>query len=190
MATADRAGPDRQLGWQLGKITKKNNHIPYNVRYWKCPPSSIHFWHLFRKCAFTWINSISEIQSISCLILAFYSSNVWGFVAYTLFFQCPIDKNRKSPHIRRTESKYQEWNWINPRKFIFPKKLPKMCGWRTTFSTSYVIRYVIIFLCHFTQLQDAMQMEYCFGFAGLYLDYQRFPSLATMLWVTLMWKAL
>ena len=77
-------------GLQFSRITKKNNHIPCNMRCWKCcPPSSTHFWHLFRKCAFTQINSISETQSISRLILAFSSSNVWVFVAYTLFFKCP-----------------------------------------------------------------------------------------------------
>ena len=41
-------------GLQLSKITKKNNHIPYSMRCWKCcPPSSTHFWQLFRKCSFT-----------------------------------------------------------------------------------------------------------------------------------------
>ena len=71
----------RQLhsGLQLNKITKKNNHVLYNMRCWICfPHSSTHFWHLFRKYALTQINSISEIQSISRLILAFNSSNVWG----------------------------------------------------------------------------------------------------------------
>ena len=95
MATTTSPGPSRQIktntlllgGLQLSKITKKNTHVPYNMRCWKCcPPSSTHFWHLFRKCAFTWVNSISEIQSISCLILAFNSSNAWGFVAYTESF--------------------------------------------------------------------------------------------------------
>ena len=120
------------------------------MRCWKCcPASSIHFWHLFRKYAFTQINSISEIQSISRLILSFNCCNAWGLVTCTFFFRCSIDKNRKSPHIRRIESK---WNWlyfvnrINPCKCRFPKKMPEMCGWRrTTFPTSHVIRFVIIF---------------------------------------------
>ena len=77
------------VGSQLSKFTKKNNHVPYNMKWKCCPPSSIQFWHLFRKCAFTRINSISEKQSISRLILAFNSSHVWGFVAYTSFFKCP-----------------------------------------------------------------------------------------------------
>ena len=77
-------------GLQLGKITKQYNHVPYNMRSWKCSPTSAtHFWHHFRKCVFTQINSVSEIQSISQLILAFNSSNGWGFIAYTLFFKCP-----------------------------------------------------------------------------------------------------
>ena len=52
MATVDRPGPGwqtksntpeaRQL--QLSKITKKNNHVSYNMRCWKCPLST-HFWH-------------------------------------------------------------------------------------------------------------------------------------------------
>ena len=100
MATADsqvpacksKAIPSLHGGLQSSKITKKKIHVLHNMRYWKC---CLPFWHLFRKCAFTRINSISEIQSISRLVLAFNSSNVWGFVAYTLFFKCPIDKNRK-----------------------------------------------------------------------------------------------
>ena len=31
---------------QLSKITNKNNPVPYNMRCWKCPPSSTHFWQL------------------------------------------------------------------------------------------------------------------------------------------------
>ena len=83
-AGKSKAVPPLHRGLQLSKITKKNNHVvPYNMRCWKCcPPSSTHFWHLFRKCAFTRINSISEIQSISCLILAFNSSNMWKFVIF------------------------------------------------------------------------------------------------------------
>ena len=51
----------------------------FTMRCWKCcPPSPIHFRHLFRKCAFTWINLISEIQSISRLILVFIFSNAHG----------------------------------------------------------------------------------------------------------------
>ena len=89
MATADSPGPVWQIksntltAWRptiLSKITKKNNHEPYNMRCWKCcPPLSTYFWYHFKKCAFTRINSISEIQSISRLILAFNFSNVWGF---------------------------------------------------------------------------------------------------------------
>ena len=93
-----KATPPWHGGLQLSKITKKNNHVPYNMRCWKCcPPSSTHFWHLFRKRAFTCIKSSSEIESISRLILTFNSSNVWGFVAYTLFFKSLIDKNHELP---------------------------------------------------------------------------------------------
>ena len=70
---------------QLSKITKKNNHVPYNMRCWERPSSSTHFWHLFRKCAFTCINLISEIQSISSLIPAFNSFNVWGVCNFYLW---------------------------------------------------------------------------------------------------------
>ena len=85
---------------QLSKITKESNHIPYNIRCWKCcPPSSTHFWLLFSNSAFTWINSISKIQSISRLVIAFNFFNVWGFVAYTLFFKCPhTKKSQTSTH--------------------------------------------------------------------------------------------
>ena len=58
----------------------------------------------------------------------------------------------ESPHIRRIESKYLAWNWfyfgrrINACKYTFTKKMPEMCGWkRTTFTTSHVIRCMIIF---------------------------------------------
>ena len=81
-------------------------------------------------------------------------------------------------------------NWINPCKWTFPKKMPEMCGWRTAFPTSHVIRYVIVFLCNFTQLQAALQWGYCFQFASWDLGYQRLPSPAAVLQVTLMWKAL
>ena len=89
MATADSPGPGQQIesntpaygGLQLSKITEKNNHGSFNI-CWKCPPSSTHFWHLFTKCAFTRFNSISEIQSVSRLILAFNSSNMWGFAIF------------------------------------------------------------------------------------------------------------
>ena len=50
------------------------------MRCWKfCSPSYTHFWHLFRKCAFTRINSISEIRTVNFTPLTFNSSNVWGF---------------------------------------------------------------------------------------------------------------
>ena len=75
------------------------NHAPYNMRCWKCcPPSSTHFWHLFRKCAFTWINWISEIQSISCLILAFNSSNVWGVCNFYLWGHLKNKVYATNPH--------------------------------------------------------------------------------------------
>ena len=83
LAGKSKAIPPLHGGLQLRKITNKNNHVPYNMRCWKCcPPSSTHFWHPFRKYAFTWINSVSEIQSISRLILTFNSSTVRGFVIF------------------------------------------------------------------------------------------------------------
>ena len=107
-ATNRKQYPCCTAALQLSKIATKNNHVPYNMRCWKCcHHSSAYFCHLFRKCAFTWINSISEIQSISCLIPAYNSSKMWVFIAYILFFKCPIDKNRKSPHIRRIKNIYQ-----------------------------------------------------------------------------------
>ena len=85
--------PPMHGGLQLSKIAKKTNHVPYEML--EMLSSFIHiFLASFTKCAFTWINSISEIQSISPLTLAFNSSNVWGFVAYT-FSKTLIDKNRK-----------------------------------------------------------------------------------------------
>ena len=84
-----KATPPLHGGLQLSKISKKNNHVLYNMRCWKCPPSSTHFWHLFRKCSFTWINSVSEIQSISRLLLNFNSSNVWGIRCIHFIFQVP-----------------------------------------------------------------------------------------------------
>ena len=66
---------------------------------WKCcPPSSTHFWHLFRKCAFTWIKSISEIQSISRLILVFNSSNVWGVFDFYLWGHLKNKVYAMNPH--------------------------------------------------------------------------------------------
>ena len=148
-AGKSKAIPMLHDGLQLSKITKKNNHVPYNMRYWKYPLSSIHFWHLFRKCVFTRINSISEMLSISRLILAFNSSNVWGFITYTLYFKVPPQIKIANPYTLEElkASTYQAWNWlyfgnsINPCKCTFPKKIPEMCGWRrTTFPTSHVTR--------------------------------------------------
>ena len=148
MATVDSPDPGRQIesntplhgGLQMSKITKKNNHRPYNTRCSKCSPPSTYFWHLFRKYAFTLNNSVSEIQSNSRLILTLNSTIVWGFVVFSLFFKCPIYKNRKPPHVRRIESKYQARNWINMCKCTFLKKIPEMCGWR-------VQRFQYLMLC-------------------------------------------
>ena len=75
-----------------------------------------------------------------------------GGLLHTLYFSSTsIDKNCKSSHIRRIESKYQAWNrlyfgnWINPCKCTFPKKMPEMCGWRRTFLTCHAIKYVHYF---------------------------------------------
>ena len=44
-----KAIPPLHGSLQLSKITKKNNHLSYNVRYWKCCPLlPTHFWNLFR----------------------------------------------------------------------------------------------------------------------------------------------
>ena len=75
---------------QFIMLQKKNNHIPYNMRRQKCPPSSTRFWYLLRKCAFTCINSSSKIQSIPRLILAFNSCNTFGLIACILYFKYPI----------------------------------------------------------------------------------------------------
>ena len=99
------------------------------------------------------INSISEIQSISCL---------WVFAIFIYGSTWKI--------------KCMQWlysgNLINPCKCTYPKKMPEMCGWRrTTFPTSHVIRYVNIFLCNFTQFQAAAQrgvlLSICRSGAGL-----------------------
>ena len=37
-----KAIPQLHGSLQLSKITKKNNHVPYNVRCWKCLSSFIH----------------------------------------------------------------------------------------------------------------------------------------------------
>ena len=90
--------PPLHCGLQLSKITKKNNHIPYNMRCWICcPPSSSHF---LRKCAFTRITSYSEIESILRLILAFNSSNVWSSQQTFYSFQVPPQINIANPRRR------------------------------------------------------------------------------------------
>ena len=81
-AGKSKAIPSLHGDLKFSKFTKKNNHSPYNMRCWKCCLSSTHFWNLFRKCAFTRINSFSEVQSILRLILAFSSSNAWGFAIF------------------------------------------------------------------------------------------------------------
>ena len=69
--------PPLHGGLQLSKIAKKNNHVPYNMRCWKCClPSSTHFWHLVRKSAFTRISNTVNFTPDTCL--QFFCC-VWGF---------------------------------------------------------------------------------------------------------------
>ena len=92
--------------------------VPYNMRCWKCcPPSSTHFWRLFRKYAFTQINSISQIQSISCLILAFNSSNVWGFEIFI------YGGTWKIKCMQWTPTHYKNWKWVSGMKLTVFQKL-------------------------------------------------------------------
>ena len=133
LAGKSKAMPQLHSSLQSSKNTKKNNQVPYNMRCWKCcPSSSTHFWHLFRKCAFTQIDSISETQSISCLIFAFSSSNVWRFAIFFYGGTWKIKCVHEPPHIRETESKYQAWiwlcfgRWINASNCTFPKKMPEL----------------------------------------------------------------
>ena len=96
-ATADSPGPGQQIESNtpiarrpaIEWNNKKNNYItvPYNMRYWKCPPSSTHSWHIFKKCVFTSINSSSKIESISHLILQF--SYCVGVRCIHFIFQVP-----------------------------------------------------------------------------------------------------
>ena len=112
-AGKSKAIPLLYSGLQLSKITKINNHVPYNMRCWKyCLPPSTHFWHVFMKCAFTRINSISEIQSISRLIVYLLSILLMcGGSLLTLYFSsAPIDKNRKLPQ--------KNWKQVSSVKMI------------------------------------------------------------------------
>ena len=69
--------PPLQSSLQFITLQKKNNHLPYNMRCWKCCPlSSTRFWYLFRKCVRTWINSSSEIHPILYLKVTFNSCNM------------------------------------------------------------------------------------------------------------------
>ena len=130
-------------------------------------------------------------------ILSFNSSNVWGVCNFYLWGHLKNKVYATNPYTLeemkasiRHEIDYFG-NWINLCKCTFPKQMPEMCGWRrTTFPTSHVIRYVIIFLCNFTQLWAVVQQGYCFRFAGRDLRYQRLPSPAAVLRATLKRKAL
>ena len=105
---------------QLSKISKKNNHIPYNMRCWKCcPPSGIFLGnvHLHGLIQFPKYSQFHAWYLLSILLMH-------GGSLHTLHFSsAPIDKNRKPPtHIRRIESKYQAWNWLYFRNWINPCK--------------------------------------------------------------------
>ena len=144
-------------GLQLSKITKKNNHIPYNMRCWKCcPPSSTHFWHLFRKCAFTCINSISGIKSISFTTKRGLGRFFWGFLPFspTTNFIPPPHSSHPFRFISSALVMVQQaWSAGTHVNVHLLKRSQKKCGWRsTTFPISHVLRCVIIFLCNFIQL--------------------------------------
>ena len=154
--------PPLHGGLQLSKITKKNSHIPYNIR-WKCfPPSFKHFWHILGNVH---LHGLIQFHKYS-QFHAWYLLSILlicGGSLHTLYFSsAPIDKNRKPTHIRRIGSKYQALNWpyfgnrIIRWECTFPKKMPEMYRWRrTTFPTAHVIRYVIIFLCNFSRHRGA-----------------------------------
>ena len=113
----------------MSKITKKNNHVPYNMRCWKCcPPSSKHCWHLFGICEYTRINSISEMHSILRLTFALNSSNVricdfylWGHLKNKVYATNPHTLEELKESIR-CEIDCISGNSINSCKCTFPKK--------------------------------------------------------------------
>ena len=131
---------------------------------------SKHFWHLFRKCAFTRINSICEIQSISRLILAFNSFNLWGFEIFIYWGHLKNKVYATNPHTLYRNWKYQAWNWlffrnlINPCKCTFPKKMLEMCGWRRTNSniSCYKVRDYFSLQFYSIVTLSCMQLGYCF----------------------------
>ena len=77
---------------------------------------------------------------------------LWGHLKIKVYATNPHILEELKASIR-SEIDYFE-NWINPCKCTFHKNVPEMCGWRrTTFPTSLVIRYVIIFAHNFTQFR-------------------------------------
>ena len=101
LADKSKAIPPLHGGLQLSKITKKNDHVPYNMRCWKCcPSSSTHFWHLLQEMCIYTQNSISEIQSNSGLKLVSILLMCGFRCIHNIFLSISIDKNRRTPHIR------------------------------------------------------------------------------------------
>ena len=79
------------LTWDVGNVVLLYPHI-----------SGI----FFRKLAFTWINSIYEIQSISRLILAFNSSNMWGLRFLSM-------GHLKNKVYATNPTHYKNWNQVS-----------------------------------------------------------------------------
>ena len=126
MATADSPDASWQIesntplhgGLRLSKITKRNNHVPYNMRC--CSPSSIHFWHLLGNVNLLGLIKFPNYSHFHAWYLLSILLMCGGSLHTLYFSSAPIDKNRKHPHIR-TE-KYQAWNWLYFGKWINPCK--------------------------------------------------------------------
>ena len=101
-AGKSKAIPPLHGGLQLSKIIKKNNHIPYNTRCWKCnPPSATHFRHFLqemRKQSISLLITCLLSILLTCGDLRFYP---WRHLKNKVYATNP-------PHVRRNESKYQE----------------------------------------------------------------------------------
>ena len=164
----------------------KRGHVLCSIRCWKCcTPSSIHSWHLFGKCTFTHTGSASEIESVSRLILAFNSSNLREFVAYALFFKCPIDQNHK-PHTLQ-ELRYQVDIGSISEDELMRVSAHFLEGCRRCVDEGGCM---IVLLCDFAQLWAAVWQGCCFQFESWGLGSQQLPSSAAVLRATLEQKAL
>ena len=127
----------------ISGIFLANVHLHGLIQFLKY--SQFHVWYLLSiilMCGCLWFLSMGCTWKIKCMQWTLTHEKNWKQVS-----------GKKLTVFRK----------LNPCKYTFPEKMSKMWGSRRTiFPTSHVIRYMIIFLCNFTQLYAAVHWGIAF----------------------------